>query len=58
MGNLTIGIKLALDNKEMTGNLAISRDQLRAFATDMKRAAAADASNEALAALVRQALGG
>jgi len=41
VGNLTIGIKLALDNKEMTGNLAISRDQLRAFATDMKRAAEA-----------------
>jgi tape measure domain-containing protein len=39
VGNLTIGIKLALDNKEMTGNLAISRDQLRAFAADMKRAA-------------------
>ena len=37
VGNLTIGIKLALDNKEMTGNLAISRDQLRAFAADMKR---------------------
>ena len=39
VGNLTIGIKLALDNREMSGNLAISRDQLRAFAADMKRAA-------------------
>jgi hypothetical protein len=43
VGNLTIGIKLALDNREMSGNLAISRDQLRAFAADMKRAAEAGA---------------
>jgi len=48
VGNLTIGIKLALDNKEMTGNLAISRDQLRAFASEMKRAG--DAGSNAFGA--------
>jgi tape measure domain-containing protein len=59
VGNLTIGIKLALDNKEMTGNLAISRDQLRAFAADMKRAAEAGsgafgATRSALNSISRQ----
>jgi tape measure domain-containing protein len=50
---LTIGIKLTLDNREMAGNLAVSRDQLRAFGAEMRRAAEAGtgAFNAAGAAL-------
>ncbi|GAB4480687.1 MAG: hypothetical protein OHK0044_28810 [Burkholderiaceae bacterium] len=44
VGGLTVGIKLTLDDKEMAGTLAISRDRLRAFAAEMRRAADAGTS--------------
>lgn len=43
VGDLAIGIKLTLDNRELAGNLEISRAQLRKFADDTRRAAGASA---------------
>lgn len=39
VGNLELAIKIKLDNKELNGSLAVSREQLRKFAADTKSAA-------------------
>jgi tape measure domain-containing protein len=43
LGNLSVAVKLTVDNREMIGKLDISRAQLRKFAADMQTAANASA---------------
>jgi hypothetical protein len=39
LDRLELAIKPALDGRQMIGSRAVSREQLSAFATDMRRAA-------------------